>query len=75
VLSGALGSLDRKALPMCVYVNLLGDKPTAEEFLARLADLKGIAGLVQPMRPIPLVTGPETCVADSWDGPFPGAGS
>jgi hypothetical protein len=37
------------------YVNLLRDKPTEEEFLARLAYLKGITGRVQPMRPILLV--------------------
>jgi putative SOS response-associated peptidase YedK len=57
---------------MCGNLNLLRDHPSEEQILARLAFLTGIRGWrVPPMRPIPLVTGPTTCLITRWGWPMP----
>lgn len=54
---------------MCGFVTLRSDRPDEQEYLARVAALKGIVGRISPMRPLPLVTGPTTAVMARWGWP------
>ena len=59
---------------MCGYVNIRRDQPSETEYFARLAYLQGITGRVPPMRPIPVMTGRETCLVARWGWPNPRGG-
>lgn len=59
---------------MCGHLNLSRDQPAPNQVLARLAFAKGITGRPTPMQPIPLVTGPESCVIARWGWPLPRGG-
>ena len=59
---------------MCGFLNMRRGHPSESEYLARVAALHGILGRVPPMRPIPLVTGPESCIVARWGWPSPRGG-
>lgn len=59
---------------MCGRLTLSRDQPAADQVLARLAFTKGITGRPTPMQPIPLVTGPESCINARWGWPSPRGG-
>jgi putative SOS response-associated peptidase YedK len=54
---------------MCGRLTLNSDEPEPEQLLARLAYAKGISGRPTPMQPIPLITGPESCLLARWGWP------
>ena len=54
---------------MCGRLTLIRDEPAVDQHFARLAYAKGITGRPTPMQPIPLVTGPASCVIARWGWP------
>ena len=54
---------------MCGRLTLIRDEPAVDQIFARLAYAKGITGRPTPMQPIPLVTGPSSCVIARWGWP------
>ena len=59
---------------MCGFLTMRRQSPTEAEYLARVAAVLGIRGRVQPMRPLPLLTGPTSCVVARWGWPSPRGG-
>ena len=51
---------------MCGRLTLIGEEPATNQHLARLAFATGIIGRPTPMQPMPLITGPESCVIARW---------